>query len=70
MLQKQPTQGKNMRPSVRKLSKAALLVSLLLSQACTPVQSLPQADVAAAYQTSGIVSVPPYTRTIFSTTNW
>ncbi len=60
-----------MKSSVRKFSKAACFVSLLLlSQACTPTQAIPPTDVASAYQTSGIIAVPPYTRTIFSTHNF
>jgi hypothetical protein len=60
-----------MKSLIRNTSKAMVFVLLLLlQQACTPVQSIPPADVAAAYQTSGLVQIQPYTRTIFSTTNW
>lgn len=39
--------------------------------ACSSPSSMPHDSfVGAAYQTSGIVTIPPYTRTIFSTTNF
>jgi hypothetical protein len=46
-------------------------LALCLTQACT--SGLDQAggsSVAEAYETSGVVSVNPYTRTIFSSTNF
>lgn len=58
--------------NVKKMSKLALLLSLLFSsQACSPAtHPVEGADVANAYQTSGLIQMKPYTRTIFSTTNW
>jgi len=47
-----------------------LLCLLLLLQACAPAAAPAEINVASAYETSGILPVKPYTRTIFSTTNW
>ena len=55
---------------VRNLTRIALIGAIFASlQACT---SLPSNDngVAEAYRTSGAVAVSPYSRTIFSSSNF
>lgn len=52
------------------LAKALLISGLLSSlQACSPVAT-GHSDVALAYESSGTLDVQPYTRTIFSSTNF
>lgn len=61
----------------KKLGNALLIVcSVALLSACTsPKQNEVRLNnvsysVASAYETSGVVAVPRYTRTIFSSTNF
>jgi hypothetical protein len=44
--------------------------ALIGLQACTPTAKQTSLSVASAYETSGTISVHPYTRTIFSTHNF
>lgn len=46
------------------------LTALAALQACTPAGTLPQDGVTAAYETSGLMPVNPYTRSIFNTHNF
>ncbi len=58
---------KNLRIVPKALFICLTLVSL---QACTPPIQPSSLNVTGAYETSGVVTVPPYTRTIFSTHNF
>jgi hypothetical protein len=49
----------------------ALLIILLPASLAACTQAAPSSmSVASAYETSGVVSTGPYTRTIFSTHNF
>jgi hypothetical protein len=61
-----------MRLLFRTAAKMMFLLSLLtLTQACA-ITSQPTSalEVNAAFETSGLVPMKPYTRTIFSTSNF
>jgi len=53
---------------VRIQGKLIIIVALAVLSGCSPVPST--YSVAQAYESSGIITVPPYTRTIFSGTNF
>ena len=60
-----------MKTHVTTLIKLALtLVILNLLQACTSVDNPRGYSVAEAYDSSGVMTVNPYTRTIFSSSNF
>jgi type IV pilus biogenesis protein CpaD/CtpE len=61
-----------MNASMIKVITRIVLASavLCLTQACTGAPGVPQAGVADAYETSGLVTISPYTRTIFSSNNF
>ncbi len=46
------------------------LMCLMLSGFTACTQPSATSEVAAAYQSSGVIAVQPYTRTIFSTHNF
>jgi len=52
------------------INAACLLSLILVLQACAPAQKSNELSVASAYEASGVLPAKPYTRTIFSTTNW
>lgn len=52
-------------------AKLALLgAALVLLQACSPVAPSNESAVAQAFETSDVIAVKPYTRTIFSSSNF
>lgn len=53
---------------IRLVKLVSILAILPLMQACTPAGS--GDAVTEAYQTSGIIAAQPYTRTIFSSSNF
>jgi hypothetical protein len=56
---------------VQRLVKvAALAVALTGLQACSPAYSPSSNTVAQAYESSGVVAVSPYNRSIFQSTNF
>jgi type IV pilus biogenesis protein CpaD/CtpE len=57
---------------VRTLAKAVLLsAALACLQACSPVYPPPNNNaVAQAFETSDVIAIKPYTRSIFNTTNF
>ncbi|MFO0388401.1 MAG: hypothetical protein ACK502_01585 [Alphaproteobacteria bacterium] len=56
---------------LRITTKALLMVVALVSlQACSPASGTDYTAVAEAYDTSGVMPVTPYTRTIFSSHNF
>lgn len=60
-----------MSATTRTITKAILMMAVLVSlQACTPNTSVEYSAVADAYNTSGVMPVTPYTRTIFSSHNF
>jgi hypothetical protein len=57
--------------TVRNLVSLSLLIATLAAlQACSPINSFPTKGVAEAYNSSGTVIVPPYTRSVFNTNNF
>lgn len=56
----------------RSFKQAVALLALVSTAACSQTVAGTGADagVFQAYNTSGAVNVPPYTRTIFSSTNF
>lgn len=53
------------------LTKAILASLAFISlQACAPTVATPPSSVAAAYESSNIIAIKPYTRTIFSTNDF
>ena len=60
-----------MHKAIGTVAKATLILSLLAAlPACTPAYVPTSSEVAQAYNSSGLISVPPYTRTIFSSSNF
>ncbi len=60
-----------MTVTTRTITKALLAcVALVSLQACAPVAGKEYDAVTQAYNTSGVLAVDPYTRTIFSTHNF
>ncbi len=63
-----------MKTDMIKVTVKALLAAALLcsTQACTAGAGMDinQNPVAQAYETSGVVSIAPYNRSIFSTSNF
>jgi hypothetical protein len=48
-------------------AKTILLITGLALSACAPTtHNIPESQVAQAFQTSGVMQMKPYTRTIFS----
>lgn len=57
----------------KNMARTCILLAILACQACSATPEFAGAqgsNVINAYETSGIVKVPPYTRTIFSTHNF
>lgn len=57
------------RTVIRNLMKPSLFVMLLALEACAPGASS-NITVASAYETSDVMMLKPYTRTIFSSHNF
>jgi len=56
---------------IRNTANAALIGVLLLSlQSCAPSYLASSDGVTNAYATSGVIPIQPYTRTIFSSSNF
>ena len=57
-----------MKGNLAIIPKLAFLGATLATlQACAPAAITHESNLTAAYETSGLINVPPYTRTIFST---
>jgi hypothetical protein len=52
------------------LPRHAACLLLIALTACAPDNAPRSLAVAQAYESSGVITVPPYTRTIFSGTNF
>jgi hypothetical protein len=55
---------------VQSIAKLSLIGALLATSACNSLPASGENAVADAYRASGVVSITPYSRTIFSSNNF
>lgn len=52
------------------ITRAGMVLIALGASGCANPASTGSNSVSQAYNASGVITIPPYTRTIFSTTNF